>query len=278
MLGRIAAFLYGVACYLAFLLTFLYAVGFVGNIVVQKSIDAGRQKSLGYALAIDAALLALFTISYSLVSSQWFKAMWARIVPKPVERSTYVLLASAALILFFWNWQPIGGVVWDSKSNPLRLISGMTFVFGWMTVLITTFLINHFEIFGLRQVWMNLLRRTPEPSTPPTPGLTRYVRHHLHLGFLLALWSAPLITVTHLVLAVAATGYILRQFEFEEHDLVQSKGEYSRRPVAMSFSTDFLKSDESVPVGQGAVERTGSPRRRSWRDLPPGALQDSRFV
>ena len=256
MLGRIAAFLYGLACYLTSFLAFVYAVGFVGNIVVSKSSDSSRLTSLGHALAVDAALLGLIAIQQSFVSRPWFKAAWLRIVPKPIERSTYVLLSSATLLLLFWKWEPLGGVVWEMKNQDVRLILGMTFVFGWMTVLITTFLVNHFDLFGVRQVWANLLGRDFEPTTFPTPGLRRYVRHHLYLGFLLAFWSAPVMTITHLVLAVATTGYVLLKLQTEERDVVRPYFE-PRRRVSMELTRSFLREVDGVAIGQSAVTRAG---------------------
>jgi len=155
MLSRITAFLYGIACYLVFLATFLYAIGFIGNVVVPKSIDSGPQLPFFQALAIDFALLGLFALQHSLMARQWFKAAWTRSVPVAVERSTYVLFSSAALLLLFCKWQPIGGVIWNVGSTSGRLALVGLYAFGWLTVLTTTFLIDHFDLFGLRQVWLH---------------------------------------------------------------------------------------------------------------------------
>jgi protein-S-isoprenylcysteine O-methyltransferase Ste14 len=243
MFNRITAFLYGVVCYLVFFATFLYAIGFLGNFAVPKSIDSGPQSPFIKALAINAALLGLFAIQHSIMARQWFKAAWTRIVPEPVERSTYVLLSSVALLLLFWKWQPMGGVIWNVESAPGRLALQVLYAGGWQTVLATTFLIDHFDLFGLRQVWLYLRGR---PYTSPgfrTPGLYRYVRHPLYVGWLLAFWSAPVMTSAHLVFAIATTAYILVAIQLEERDLLRSHGEYAeyRRQVPMLVPTGFSK-------------------------------------
>jgi len=243
MLGRITAFFYGVVCYLAFLATFVYAIGFLGNFGVPKSIDSGPQLPFTQALAINFALLGLFAIQHSLMARPWFKAAWTRIVPEPAERSTYVLLSSVALLLLFWKWQPMGGVIWNVESAPGRLALQVLYAVGWLTVLATTFLIDHFDLFGLRQAWLYLRGR---PYTSPgfrTPGPYRYVRHPLYVGWLLVFWSAPVMTSAHLVFAIATTAYILVAIQFEERDLLRSHGEYAeyRRRVPMLVPTGFSK-------------------------------------
>jgi methanethiol S-methyltransferase len=235
MLRRITAFSYGVVCYLVFFATFLYAVGFLGNFAVPKSIDSGPQVSLLYALAINAALLAVFALQHSVMARQWFKDAWTRIVPTAVERSTYVLFSSLALLLLFWKWQPMGGVVWSVENLYGWMALEALFGFGWVTVLVSTFLINHFDLFGLRQVWLYLQGRRYQPLGFRTPGLYRYVRHPLYVGWLLVFWSAPVMTVAHLVFAIATTAYILIAIQFEERDLTRFHGEYAeyRRSVPM---------------------------------------------
>jgi protein-S-isoprenylcysteine O-methyltransferase Ste14 len=227
MLGRITAFFYGVVCYLMFLGTFLYAVGFLGNYAVPKSIDSGPQLPLGHALAVNFTLLGLFALQHSLMARPWFKRAWTRMIPTPIERSTYVLFSSLALLLLFWKWQPTGGVIWNVESAYGRLVLKGLYVFGWLTVLITTFLINHFDLFGLRQVWLHLRGREYTPIAFRIPGPYRIVRHPLYVGWLLVFWSAPVMTSAHLVFAIVTTAYILVAIQFEERDLIRFHGEYA---------------------------------------------------
>ena len=193
-MGRIAAFVYGVICYLIFFCTFLYAIGFVGNIFVPVSIDSTATAPLGKALLVDAILLGVFAVQHSVMARQGFKRVWTKVVPPPVERSTYVLFSSLALLLLFWKWQPMGGVVWSVEHNPGRLALNALFGGGWLTVLVTTFLINHFDLFGLRQVWLHLLGRPYTSLQFRTPGPYRLVRHPLYVGWLMVFWSAPVMT------------------------------------------------------------------------------------
>ena len=255
MLGRITAFLYGVVCYLTFLASFLYAIGFLGNLAVPKSIDSGPQLPFLVALAINSALLGLFALQHSVMARPWFKAAWIRIVPTSVERSTYVLFSSLALLLLFWKWQPMGGMIWNVGSTSGRLALEALYACGWLTVLIATFLINHFDLFGLRQVWLHLLGRPYTAIGFRTPGLYRYVRHPLYVGWLLVFWSAPVMTVAHLVFAVATTAYILVAIRFEERDLVQIHQEYAeyRRRVPMILPVGSSTRRESSEVDQTAA-------------------------
>ncbi len=250
MLSRITAFLYGVVCYLVFFASFLYAIGFIGNFAVPKSIDSGPQLPLTRALVINSALLAVFAIQHSVMARQWFKTAWTRIVPVPVERSTYVLFSSLALLLLFWKWQPMGGVIWNVENAYGRLALQALYASGWLTVLITTFLINHFDLFGLRQVWLYLSGRPYTPLRFRTPGLYRVVRHPLYVGWLLVFWSAPVMSSAHLVFAIATTAYILIAIQFEERDLVRLHGEYAeyRRRVPMILPIGSSKRRESAEV------------------------------
>jgi len=227
-MGALLSLCYGLIVYPFFVVTFLYAIGFVGNIGVPKSIDTGAPAPLVESIVVDLLLLALFAVQHSVMPRPAFKRMWTRIVPQPVERSTYVLASSLALILLFWLWRPLGGVVWDVEHPVGRAVLHGGFVFGWLLVLLSTFLINHFDLFGLRQVWLHLRGRPYEPLPFRTPGPYRIVRHPLYVGWLFAFWSTPTMTVTHLLFAVMTTAYILVAIRFEERDLVAAHPEYAR--------------------------------------------------
>jgi protein-S-isoprenylcysteine O-methyltransferase Ste14 len=259
MLNRIMAFVYGVVCYLVFFATFLYAIGFLGNFGVPKSIDSGPQSPLWFALAVDAALLALFAVQHSVMARESFKRAWTRIVPEPVERSTYVLFSSLALLLLFWQWQPIGGVVWAVENGPARLALLALYHAGWLTVLVVTFVIDHFDLFGLRQVWLYLRDRPYVPLGFRTPGPYKFVRHPLYVGWFLMFWATPVMTVARLVFAVATTAYILIAIYFEERDLIRSHGEYAeyRRRVPMLIPLGAAKRDVVGGVRPAAVKHAG---------------------
>lgn len=236
MFTRLLFFIYGVLSYLVFLATFLYAIAFVGGFLVPRRLDGALEGTLSSALVIDAALLTVFAVQHSVMARRWFKAWWTRIVPETIERSTYVLCASLALLLLFWQWRPIGHVIWSVEAPAARLALWTLFAAGWGTVLVVTFLINHFDLFGLRQVWLPLVGKPYAPVTFRTPLPYRYVRHPLYFGFLLAFWMTPTMTLAHLVFAVATTAYIVIAIQFEEHDLVHQHGaayERYRRMVPM---------------------------------------------
>jgi len=234
-MSRIFAAVYGLLAYLIFLGTFLYAIGFVGNLVVPKGIDGGVPAALPAALAVDLALLGIFAVQHSLMARPFFKRWWTRIVPVPVERSTYVLLASGALILLYWQWRPLPMPVWELAGAGAAAMTAIFWI-GWLTVLVSTFLISHFELFGLRQVWLHLRRAEPGATVFRTPFLYGFVRHPIYLGFILAFWATPRMTAGHLLFAIATTAYILIAIQLEERDLIHAFGDdYSayRRRVSM---------------------------------------------
>lgn len=248
MLSRITAFVYGVVCYLAFFGTFVYAVGFLGNFGVPKTIDSGPEVPFLDALLINGLLLGIFAIQHSVMARPWFKNIWTKLVPPTVERSTYVLFSSLALLLLFWLWQPMGGVIWSIEDPTARAAIYAVYAIGLLTVLVTTFLINHFDLFGLRQVWLQLIGRPYKPLGFVTPGPYRYVRHPLYVGWLLSFWATPTMTAAHLVFAFATTAYIFIAIQLEERDLVRAHGEYAeyRERVPMIVPIRSAKGSEGV--------------------------------
>lgn len=246
---RIGVFVYGVLAYACFFATFLYAIGFIGGFGVPRTIDGVPEGSLAAALAIDIALLSLFALQHSVMARPAFKRWWTRIVPEPAERSTYVLFSSLALILLFYAWQPIGGVVWQVESPTGQAALYTLYAAGWVVILVSTFLINHFDLFGLRQVWLYLRGEPYTPLAFGTPFLYRHVRHPLYVGWLLAFWATPTMTATHLLFAVMTTAYILIAIQLEERDLV---GVYGDRYESYRRSTPMLvprlRVERSVPA------------------------------
>ena len=244
MPGRVAAFLYGLVCYLTFFGSFMYAIGFVGNVVVPKSIDSGTLEPLTQAFIINLVLLSVFAIQHSVMARQWFKRAWLKIVPEPVERSTYVLLASLALLLLFWQWRPIAGTVWRVRNPTGRIVLQGLFWIGWAGVLTSTYLVDHFGLFGLKQTYRYLKGLPNEPTLFKTPALYKHVRHPLYLGFIIAFWSTPRMTVGHLLFAAVCTAYIMVAIQFEERDLIHFYGDKYRnyrRQVGMLLPLRFGK-------------------------------------
>ncbi len=236
-------FSFGIAAYLVFFFTFLYAIAFVAGVIVPKTIDNGPMVPLGEAAVINLLLMALFAVQHSVMARRQFKQWWTRYVPQSVERSIYVLFASLALILLFWQWRPMPDVVWQITDPRIAMaVMGLSF-FGWFLVLTSTFLINHFELFFLHQVVNNLAgRRMPAPRFK-TPALYKFVRHPIYLGFIIAFWAAPKMTVGHLLFAGVTTAYIFVGIFLEERDLTELFGDdYRRYKQRVSMLLPWRKS------------------------------------
>lgn len=247
-MSKFVGFIYGVLSYVVFLASFLYAIGFVGNWIVPKSIDSQPLAGTTESLIIDALLLGAFAIQHSVMARPWFKAAWTRVVSPSVERSTYVLISSLLLLLLFWQWRPVTQVAWDVSDGPWQIaLVGLCWI-GWLTVLLSTFMVGHFDLFGLRQVFLNLRGEKYRLPEFTLRGLYAVVRHPIMLGFIIAFWAAPLMTVGHLVFAVATSGYILLGIQFEEHDLVNELGDAYRayrKKVPMLFPWPKTPGGES---------------------------------
>ena len=228
--GAVLSVGYGLLVYPLFLATLLYAIGFIGGIAVPKSIDGGTPEPLLASVLVNLGLLAVFALQHSIMARRSFKRWWTRVVPPAVERSTFVLAATLALALLMWQWRPIPQpVIWNVTSTLAANALWAAFWLGWAVLLLSTFLINHFELFGLSQVFARLIgRELPEPEFR-TPFIYRYVRHPIYLGFLLGFWAAPVMTAGHLLFAIGGTGYILVGIWFEERDLIEQFGEKYRR-------------------------------------------------
>jgi protein-S-isoprenylcysteine O-methyltransferase Ste14 len=251
-MNRVTGLIYGIICYCVFFATFLYAFGFVGNFIVPKGIDSVPNLPLAQALLINLGLLAIFAIQHSLMARPFFKRWITRVIPKALERSTYVLASSLALIALFYFWEPMGGLVWNFDSLFGTTIMHSGFFFGWMLVLVTTFLINHLDLFGLRQVWLNLRKIPYTPLKFETPLVYKVVRHPLYLGWLLAFWCTPTMTIAHLVFAIATTAYILFAIQLEERDLMEAHPEYSAYREQVSMIIPFTaKGREVHELGDG---------------------------
>ena len=242
-MGKIAIFLYGLAAYVIFFFTFLYAIGFVEGLLVPKTIDAGTVVPMTEALIVNLLLMSLFAVQHSVMARRQFKEWWTQYVPKSVERSTYVLFASLALVLLFWQWRPMPDVMWQvANPSAAMAITGLSFV-GWLLVLTSTFLINHFELFGVHQVVDNLAGRSMSEPRFKTPVLYKVVRHPIYLGFIIAFWAAPVMTAGHALFAAVTTAYIFVGIWLEERDLIELFGdEYRRYKERVSMLVPWRKS------------------------------------
>ena len=253
---RVALLLYGGVCYALFLATFLYAIAFVAGVLVPRTVDAGgASMAPAGALLVDALLLTLFAVQHSGMARRGFKEVWTRVVPKPIERSTYVLVASLCLVLLFALWRPLPALVWDVQAPLARSSIWALSALGWLIALFSTLLLNHFELFGLRQVYLAARRRDLPASSFRTPWFYKWVRHPLYLGFIIAFFAIPTMTVGHLVFALGMLGYILVAIQLEERDLVR---EYGPRYLAYRERVRGLvpiprRSPDSAERGRGEV-------------------------
>jgi len=242
-MGRVIAFLYGIVSYVAFFASFLYALGFVEGLVVPKTIDTGAVAPVAEAVIVNLLLMSVFAVQHSLMARKQFKQWWIKFVPPSVERSTYVLFSSLALALLCWQWRPMPAVVWQVADPQIAMaIIGLSLV-GFLIVLTSTFLINHFELFGLHQVANNLTGRPMPAPRFRTPLYYQFVRHPIYLGFIIAFWAAPTMTVGHLLFAAGTTGYIIIGILLEEHDLIELFGDdYRRYKARVSMLVPWRKS------------------------------------
>jgi protein-S-isoprenylcysteine O-methyltransferase Ste14 len=258
LVRRLGVLTYGVVSYAIFFATFCYALGWVGNLWVPKSMDSAPVGSVWQALLVNTLLLAVFAVQHSVMARPAFKRWFTRLIPESAERSTYVQLSSLALLFMFWQWQPMGGVIWNVENATGRFLLHAMFGFGWLLVLATTFLINHFDLFGLRQVWFFAREKEYRPLGFVTPGPYRWVRHPLYVGWLCAFWFTPTMTTAHLLFALATTSYILIAIQLEERDLVDIHGpsyaEYRRRVPMLIPRAPGSVSNSAAQTTMSAVQ------------------------
>jgi protein-S-isoprenylcysteine O-methyltransferase Ste14 len=245
---RLLGALYGIVCYAIFLGTFLYAIGFVSNLVVPKSIDSGNRVSLVESLSVNLLLLGLFAVQHSVMARPAFKRWWTRFVPAPVERSTYVLMSSLLLAFLFWQWRPLPSAVWEAEQPVIAATLWGVFLVGWLMVLISTFLIDHFDLFGLRQVYLYTTGKFYSPPPFRTPALYGIVRHPIMLGFVIAFWATPIMTWGHLLFAGMTTAYIIVGIRLEERDMRSAFGSaYEKYREQVSMIVPWIRSqDDSI--------------------------------
>src|SRR5437868_154772 len=256
---RIFTFLYGTGSYAAFVATFLYAIGFVGNFAVPKSLDSPAAGPWQTALLMDLGLLSLFALQHSIMARPAFKRILTQVLPAAMERSTYVLASSLALLFLFWQWRPLGGTVWDVQNALGKVLLYGGFVFGWLLVLVATCVINHFDMFGLRQVWRHLLGKPQTGLKFGTPFLYRIVRHPLYIGWFFVFWSTPVMTVTHLFFALVTTAYILVAIQFEERDLIAVHPEYAEYRKQVPMIVPGMPRQVEIP--RSAMPAPATPTR-----------------
>ena len=241
-MGRIISFVYGVLAHLGFLVAFLYLIGFLGNFVVPKSIDSGQAGPVGQALLINVILIAIFGIPHSVMARPGFKQWWTKVVPQHIERSTYVMQGNLLVALLMWQWQPMVGVIWNVEHPVGASVLWGLFGIGWVMIVLTSFVINHFDLFGLRQVYLHLRGMEYTPLEFKAKWIYKYIRHPLMLGWIIAFWATPQMSAGHLVFAVGTTIYILIGIQFEERDLVKSHGEdYENYRLKVSMLLPFKK-------------------------------------
>lgn len=250
---RLSVLGFGTAAYLLFLLSFGYAIGFLGNFLVPKSIDAAPRLPLATAIIIDLALIFIFGVQHSVMARRSFKRWWTRFVPEPVERSTYVLLSSLALLLLFWQWQPLGGTIWRIGSDSGIILLYSLFGLGWLLILASSLMINHWDLFGLRQAYLYFRQQPYTPVSFMTPGFYRWIRHPLYLGWLLTFWATPTMSAARLLFALATSAYVLMAIQFEERDLISLHGlSYARYrkevPMLIPFSKGKSRGSEENSV------------------------------
>jgi protein-S-isoprenylcysteine O-methyltransferase Ste14 len=247
---RTGIFIYGVVCYALFLVVFIYGIGFIGGFLTPTSLDGSPDRPLMVALAVDLALLGLFAVQHSGMARPAFKGWWTRFVPASAERSTYVLLSSLALVALFGIWEPIGGEIWRVAAGVWRDVVIGLYLFGWLLLLYTTFLIDHFDLFGLKQVWRLLVGASYREPQFHTPSLYKVVRHPLYIGWLIIFWAAPVMTVAHLIFALGTTAYILIAIQLEERDLVTA------------FGSDYVAYRRNTPM---LIPRIGPTSSRTTK-------------